>query len=197
MLGIYMRCSTNKQQTASQKRELKRWAESHADERMAWYEDHFTGKTMERPGWEKLWKDCSEGRVKSIVCWRLDRLGRTAKGLITLRDELITRSLNLISLRDSLDLSTPSGRLMFGIIASVAEYETEVRRERQMAGIAAAKEKGKRIGGRKAGASNHKTREVLPAVLALRKEGKRVSEIARATRLSRPTIYGLLQVRQR
>jgi DNA invertase Pin-like site-specific DNA recombinase len=197
MLGIYMRCSTNKQQTASQKRELKRWAESHADENISWYEDHFTGKTMERPGWVGLWKDCCEGRIQTIVCWRLDRLGRTAKGLITLRDELIARSLNLISLRDSLDLSTSSGRLMFGIIASVAEYETEVRRERQMAGIAAARERGKRIGGRKAGASNRKTRDVLPAVLALHKEGKRVSEIARATRLSRPTIYGLLQDRQR
>ncbi len=86
---------------------------------------------------------------------------------------------------------------MFNIIASVAEYETEVRRERQMVGIAAAREEGKQIGGRRAGASNHKTRHVLPAVLALFKEGKKVSEIARATRLSRPTIYNLLQHRQR
>jgi DNA invertase Pin-like site-specific DNA recombinase len=192
MLGVYMRCSTNKQQTASQKRELKRWAGSHGDARVTWYEDHFTGKTMERPGWERLWKDCCEGRIKTIVCWRLDRLGRTAKGLINLRDELIARDLNLISLRDTLDLSNPSGRLMFNIIASVAEYETEVRRERQMVGLSAAREKGKKIGGRKAGASNHKTRNVLPAVLALHKEGKKVSEIARATRLSRPTIYSLL-----
>jgi DNA invertase Pin-like site-specific DNA recombinase len=195
MLGIYLRCSTNKQQTVSQKKELKRWAESHADGNLSWYEDYFTGKTMERPGWERLWRDCCEGRVKTIVCWRLDRLGRTAKGLINLRDELIARGLNLISLRDTLDLSTPSGRLMFNIIASVAEYETEVRRERQMVGIAAAREQGKQIGGRKAGASNQRTRNVLPAVLALHKEGKKVSEIARATRLSRPTVYAVLASR--
>ncbi len=114
---------------------------------MTWYEDYFTGKTMERPGWDRLWRDCCEGRITTIVCWRLDRLGRTAKGLIILRDELIARGLNLIPLRDTLDLSTPSGRLMFNIIASVAEYETEVRRERQMVGISAAREKGKQIGG--------------------------------------------------
>lgn len=141
-----------------------------------------------------IWRTANATAAKPSW-YRLDRLGRTAKGLITLRDELIARGLNLISLRDSLDLSTPSGRLMFGIVASVAEYETEVRRERQMAGISAVREKGKRIGGRKAGASNHKTRDVLPAVLALHKEGKRASEIARATRLSRPTIYSLLQHR--
>src|SRR5260370_37191309 len=142
---------------------------------------------MERPGWDCLWRDCCEGRITTIVCWRLDRLGRTAKGLIILRDELIARGLNLISLRDTLDLSTPSGRLMFNIIASVAEYETEVRRERQMVGIAAAREEGKQIGGRRAGASNHKTRHVLAAGLALFKEGEKVSGIAKANRLRRAT----------
>jgi DNA invertase Pin-like site-specific DNA recombinase len=191
MIGIYLRCSTNRQQTASQKKELKRWAEAQT-EPIAWYEDHFTGRTMERPGWDRLWRDCCEGRVNTIVCWRLDRLGRTAKGLIGLRDELIARGLNLISLRDTLDLSTPSGRLMFSIISSVAEYETEVRRERQIAGIAAAREKGKRIGGRKSGARGERTRLVKSAVLALHREGKGVSEIARATGLSRPTVYGLI-----
>jgi DNA invertase Pin-like site-specific DNA recombinase len=92
----------------SQKKELRRWAEAQTDP-VAWYEDHFSGKTMERPSWGRLWRDCCEGKVKTIVCWRLDRLGRTAKGLIGLRDELIARGLNLISLRDTLDLSTASG----------------------------------------------------------------------------------------
>jgi DNA invertase Pin-like site-specific DNA recombinase len=81
---------------------------------------------------------------------------------------------------------------MFSIIASVAEYETEVRRERQIAGIAAAREKGKRIGGRKSGARGQRTRLVKAAVLALHREGKGISEIARVTGLSRPTVYAII-----
>jgi DNA invertase Pin-like site-specific DNA recombinase len=92
MIGIYVRCSTNRQTTASQKKELRRWAEAQSDP-IAWYEDHFTGKTMDRPGWERLWRDCCEGRVRTIVCWRLDRLGRTAKGLLNLRDDITARNL--------------------------------------------------------------------------------------------------------
>src|SRR5262249_33744188 len=113
-------------------------------------------------------------------------------GLLALRDEIGTRNLNLVSLRDSLDLATPAGRLMFGIIASVAEYETEVRRERQIAGIAAAKEKGRRIGGRSTGVMNKRTRDRAAAVLALRSAGQGITEIARTTGLSRPTIYQLI-----
>jgi len=85
--------------------------------------------------------------LSAIVCWRLDSLGRTAKGLTALFHELYERKVNLVSLKDGIDLNTPAGRLMANMLASVAQYETEVRAERVMAGQARARSQGKRWGG--------------------------------------------------
>jgi DNA invertase Pin-like site-specific DNA recombinase len=102
---------------------LKRWALAQA-EPVQWYHDKFTGNTMDRPGFNQIEHQIAAGRVSALVCWGLDRLGRTAKGLIALFDDLYRRKVNLISLRDGLDLSTPAGRLMANVLASVAAYET-------------------------------------------------------------------------
>ena len=131
--AIYLRVSGRGQDTATQEPDLKRWAESQ-DGPVVWYRDKFTGKTMDRPGWNKLAKDIEAGKVAKLACWRLDRLGRTAKGLTALFEDLVSRKINLVSLKDGLDLSTPAGRLMANVLASVAAYETEVRSERVRAG---------------------------------------------------------------
>jgi DNA invertase Pin-like site-specific DNA recombinase len=157
-----------------------------------WYSDKFTGKTMDRPGWKALEADIQAGKVSAVVCWRLDRLGRTARGLTALFDDLIRRKVNLISLRDSLDLSTPAGRLMANVLASVSQFETEVRAERIMAGQAAARAAGKVWGGGKAGRRVRLTEEKEEAIRQLHAEGKGISEISRVVSLSRPTIYGVL-----
>ena len=104
--ALYLRVSGRGQDTASQEPDLKRWADSQ-DGPVVWYRDKFTGKTMDRPGWNKLAKDIEAGKVRKLACWRLDRLGRTAKGLTALFEELVTRKVNLVSLKDGLDLSTP------------------------------------------------------------------------------------------
>jgi Resolvase, N terminal domain len=95
---------------------------------------------MDRPSFRQLIKDIEIGEVDTLVVWQLDRLGRTAKGLINLFDDLISLfddlirwKVNLISLRDGLDLVTPSGRLMANILAGVAAFETEIRAERILA----------------------------------------------------------------
>lgn len=194
MHAIYVRASSKSQDTKSQEPELKAWgraAEANG-EPVQWYRDRFTGSTMDRPGWEGLWADVMAGKVTKIVCWRLDRLGRTAKGLITLRDELVSRKIGFVSLRDGMDLSTPAGRLMFTIIGSVAEYETEVRKERQLAGIAKAKADGKRWGGRKPGARIRVTEEKESLVKQLVKEGQKIAVIARNVGLSRKSIYKVI-----
>ena len=92
-----------------------------------------------------------QGKASSMVVWRIDRLGRTAKGLTALFEELRERKINLVSIRDGLDLSTPAGRLMANILASVAQYETEVRGERVRAGQEKARAEGKRWGGSRVG----------------------------------------------
>ena len=95
---------------------------------------------------DKLVQAVRSGKVSRIVVWRLDRLGRTAKGLTALFAELLERRVNLVSLRDSIDLKTAAGRLMANVLASVAQYEMEVRAERVRAGQAVARANGKTWG---------------------------------------------------
>ena len=136
--AIYLRVSSRSQDTLSQEPDLKRWADAQDDESpVRWYRDKFTGKTMDRPGFNRLLADVEAGKVDRVVVWRLDRLGRTAKGLTSLFDDLLARGVDLVSLKDGLDLVTPAGRLMANVLASVAAYETEVRAERIVAGQAA------------------------------------------------------------
>jgi DNA invertase Pin-like site-specific DNA recombinase len=118
-------------------------------------------------------------------------VGRTAKGLTALFDELYNRKVGLFSLRDSLDLSTPAGRLMANVLASVAAYETEVRAERVLAGQAAARAQGKSWGGSQKGRMIWVTDEQKALVLSMR--GEKITKIARSVGLSRPTIYRLLE----
>ena len=66
---------------------LERWAAAQ-DQPVKWYKDKFTGKTMDRPGWNQLEAAIHAGEVSAVVCWRLDRLGRTARGLTALFDDL-------------------------------------------------------------------------------------------------------------
>src|SRR5262245_61209186 len=108
--AIYLRVSTKRQDTASREPELRRWAESHEGQ-SCWYRDTYTGTSMDRPGFRQMMKDIELGRVDTLVVWRLDRLGRTAKGLTGLFEDLIRWKVNLISLKDGLDLVTPAGRL--------------------------------------------------------------------------------------
>src|SRR5688572_22822380 len=110
-----------------------------------------TGRTMDRPGWKRLEDELHSGVVAKIVVWRLDRLGRTAAGLTALFEDLQRRGIGFESLRDKVDRSTPAGRLMANVLASVAAYENEVRSERIRAGQEVARARGKRWGGSQKG----------------------------------------------
>jgi DNA invertase Pin-like site-specific DNA recombinase len=122
----------------------------------------------------------------------LDRLGRTIKGLLTLLDELQVLGVGFVSLREGFDVFTPAGRLMAGVLASVAAYETEVRKERQLAGIAKAKADGKTWGGRKTGTRVKLTTEKEVAIRQLHEQGSSIASIARTVGLTRKTIYRVL-----
>lgn len=194
-IAIYARVSKARgQDILSQESDLKRWSEGQ-DGEVRWYSDKFTGKTMERPGFAKLIREVEAGRVSTIVVWRLDRLGRTAKGLTALFEDLAERKINLVSIRDGLDLTTPAGRLMANVLASVAAYETEVRAERILAGQEAARAAGKTWGGSEPGRRLKVTPEQDELVRRLKAEGQKITAIAKATGLSRPTIYSLLRVK--
>jgi len=191
-VAIYCRVSKrNGQDVRSQLPDLERWAATQ-DQPVRWYKDQFTGKTMDRPGWNRLQSAIDGGEISAVVCWRIDRLGRTAKGLTSLFADLQAKRVNLVSLKDGLDLSTPAGRLMANVLASVSQFETEIRAERILAGQAAARAAGKTWGGGKPGRRVRVTVEKEEAVRQLRAQGASISEIARIVGLSRPTIYKIL-----
>lgn len=192
-IAIYARVSSARQELASQLPDLQAWAASQRDE-VRYYQDKFTGRTLDRPGWNKLQAAINRGEVLKVVVWRLDRLGRTANGLTALFADLTERQIPLVSLKDGIDLSTAAGRMLANVLASVAQFETELRAERVRAGQAAAKARGKTIGGRKAGTRVRLTREKERALKRLYVTGTPISEIARLLQLSRPTIYKALQV---
>jgi DNA invertase Pin-like site-specific DNA recombinase len=112
--------------------------------------------------------------------------------LLTLLDELQVLGVGFVSLREGFDVSTPAGRLMAGVLASVAAYETEVRTERQLAGIAKAKAEGKSWGGRKAGTRVKVTEEKETVIRQLYDKGDSIASIARTVGLTRKSIYRAL-----
>ncbi|WP_318370867.1 recombinase family protein [Enterobacter sp.] len=136
----YVRVSTNEQNTALQKDALYRSGCELI------FEDKMSGKTSDRPGLKKLLKMLSPG--DTFVVWKLDRLGRSMRHLVTLIEELRLRGVAFQSLTDSIDTSTPMGRFFFHIMGALAEMERELIVERTRAGLNAAREAG-RVGGRR------------------------------------------------
>lgn len=190
-IAIYLRVSTTNQDTRSQLPDLKHW-EAAQDMPVVWYEDQCSGRTMRRPAWKEIETAIFAGRVAAVVVWRLDRLGRTASGLTKLFETLQSRKVNLISLKDGIDLGTSAGRLLANVLASVAQYETEVRAERVRAGQEVARRNGKQWGGSKPGIRKKVTTERELAIKRLYEEGTPISRIAKALNLSRPTVYSVL-----
>lgn len=195
-IAVYVRVSTRSQDTRSQEPDVQRWLAAYAgDTTVQWYRDKgSSGKTMDRPAWGRLEQAIRAGRVSTVLVWRLDRLGRTASGLTALFDELVARRVNLVSIKDGLDLQTPAGRLMANVLASVAQYELEVRGERVRAGIDRARAAGKRWGGSKPGRRGQRgtTDAQRDTIRRLHAAGTPKARIAAEVRVSRPTVYAVL-----
>jgi DNA invertase Pin-like site-specific DNA recombinase len=135
VICIHLRVSSAGQDARSQEPDLRTWAFAQA-EPVTWYRDKFTVTQIERPGLGRLLVDARAGTIRKVCVWLLDRLGRTAKELLTLLEELQALGVGFVSLREGFDRATPLGRLMPGVLAAVAAYESEVHRKRQPAGIA-------------------------------------------------------------
>ena len=105
-----------------------------------------SGCKESRPALNRLMADACRRRFDAILVWKIDRFGRSLKHLVNALAELAALGVAFISLRDNLDLSTPSGRLMFQIIGAMAEFERALIQERVRAGLRNARSKGKKLG---------------------------------------------------
>ena len=104
-----------------------------------------SGSKETRPALTRLMADACQRRFDAVLVWKVDRFGRSLKHLVNALAELGALGVAFVSLRDNLDLSTPSGRLMFQIIGAMAEFERALIQERVRAGLRNARAKGKRL----------------------------------------------------
>jgi DNA invertase Pin-like site-specific DNA recombinase len=128
----------------------------------------------------------------ALVVWKLDRLGRTVKGLVNLVGELEHRRVHFQSLTDGINTKTPAGRFFFHVMASLAQMERELMVERTRAGLAAAKKLG-RVGGRK----RLMTVSKIQSGKMLLRSGVPPKEVARNLGVSIPTLYRWLPASER
>ena len=151
-----------------------------------------SGSKTVRPVLDDLLSRLRSGDV--LVIWKLDRLGRSLKHLVTLTNELIDRQIGLISLNDPIDTTTAQGRLVFNIFASLAEFERDLIRERTQAGLDAARARG-RTGGRPSGLSKQAEATAMAAETLYQEGELKVQEICDQLSISRPTLYVYLRHR--
>lgn len=110
------------------------------------YVDRTSGAKQSRPALNRMTNDARRRKFDVVAVWKIDRFGRSLKHLVNALAELEALGVAFVSLRDSLDLGTPAGRLMFQIIGAMAEFERSLIQERVRAGLRNAKQKGKRLG---------------------------------------------------
>ena len=193
--SIYIRTGASQLGIRGQKADLKRWIVTQGSKKVGmvkWFQDTTVGIKKDRPGWAKLQDAINNGRVRQLVVWRLDRIGLTARGLGEFIESLQSKKIRLISLKDSFDSGTASGRLVVNMLSSLAAYEVELRGDRIRAGQASAMAKGKRWGGSKRGRLHKVTNEQVKAIVSMKAKGEKISVIARTFNLSRSTIYRTL-----
>ena len=105
-----------------------------------------SGAKDRRPALDRLIREARRRRFDVLVCWRLDRLGRSLKHLVTLLDELQVLGVAFVSLQEGIDATTPAGKLQMHILAAIAEFERARIAERVRAGLARARANGRRLG---------------------------------------------------
>jgi putative DNA-invertase from lambdoid prophage Rac len=184
--ALYARVSTHDQQTLGlQSEAMAAYIRNRGWVAARRIEDIGSG-AKERPGRESLLMAARRREIDVIVVWRLDRWGRSVADLMASLQEVLDLGVGFISLTEALDLTTPSGRALAGMLAIFAEFEREILRERVKAGIAQARKEG-RPHGRPRTASLR-----ADEVLRLKAERMSHSEIARRLGIGRTSVRRIL-----
>jgi DNA invertase Pin-like site-specific DNA recombinase len=144
--AIYARVSTLEQTADNQLLELRRYVAARGWTAAEFVDAGISGAKDRRPALDQLMIDAKRRRFDVLVCWRLDRLGRSLKHLITLLDELQALGVAFVSLAEGIDATTPAGRLQMHILGAIAEFERARIVERVRAGLARRAAQGKPLG---------------------------------------------------
>jgi DNA invertase Pin-like site-specific DNA recombinase len=185
-VGLYARVSTNEQQTLPiQMRAMHEYADRRGWTVAMQVREVGSG-AAQRQAREKLLEGARRREIDVVLVWRLDRWGRSVADLLATLQELEHLGVGSVALTEALDLTTPAGRAMAGLLSIFAEFEREILRERTRAGLAHARQNGKRLG-RPATAAVH-----AAEIRKLHRAGVNNSEIARRLAIGRTSVRRLL-----
>lgn len=177
----YIRVSRDKQTTALQEDAIQQEQCGRV------FTEKMSGMRDDRPEFLKMLDMARQGDI--IVVWRLDRLGRSLRQLIETVNTLHDRGIELKSIKENIDTTTPTGKLMFHIVGAMAEFERDIIRERTTAGLEAARARGRR-GGRPKATETIKPRNLALAKTLYAAKEKSIAEIMEQTGFkSRATFY--------
>jgi len=146
--AIYARVSThNGQNPEMQLDEVREYCRRRGWKIEGEYVDEgISGSKEHRPALDRLLSDCRKRLVDAVVVYRYDRFARSLRQLVNALDEFRALGIDFVSLHEGVDTSTPNGRLVFGIFASIAEFERELIRDRVRSGLALARRRGRQLG---------------------------------------------------
>jgi DNA invertase Pin-like site-specific DNA recombinase len=190
-VGLYARVSTHDQQTLPmQLSAMREYAKKRSWAVAVEVKDVGSGATT-RPDRERLMDAARRREIDVVLVWRLDRWGRSLVDLVTTLQELSALDVGFVSLSEALDLTTPSGRALAGMLAVFAEFERDILRDRVRAGIAQARKEG-RPHGRPPTAGAQ-----LAEMKRLQEEGVSKRQIAKKLGVSRTSVIRLLRPRRK
>jgi DNA invertase Pin-like site-specific DNA recombinase len=144
--AIYARVSTLDQEPENQLREVREYCSRRGWTVREFVDQGVSGAKDKRPALERLISDARRRKFDVVICWRLDRLGRNLRHLVTLLDDFNALGISFVSLNEGIDFGTPAGKLQFHILAALSEFERARVVERVRSGMARAKAQGKRFG---------------------------------------------------
>lgn len=194
-VAIYYRVSTDRQDLASQETAVQAWIDSLPAEKaparvIVFKDEGISGKTLKRPGFQKMMAAATSGKVDTIVCYRLDRFSRDATSAIKMILNLDEAGVAFISVTQpvlNLGHENPFRRTMLAAFAEIAEIERETIVARVKAGLDAAKKKGVRLG------RPRHTQSIRRQVLLLKDEGLSVRKIASKLQISIGSVANITQ----
>jgi putative DNA-invertase from lambdoid prophage Rac len=144
--ALYVRVSTFDQEPENQLQEPRRYALARAWTATEYVDRGVSGAKDRRPALDQLMADAKRRKIDVVICWKLDRFGRSLAHLINAIQTLTDAAVGFTAMNEGIDKSSATGRLMLGILGSFAQFERERIRERVSAGLARAKAQGKRLG---------------------------------------------------
>jgi DNA invertase Pin-like site-specific DNA recombinase len=187
-VAIYARVSTDKQTCENQLKELrsiaKRMQYIVVDE---FIDEGISGTTSSRPALDALMKSATQRRFDMVMCWSIDRLGRSLQNLIEILNELQSLKVDLFFMQQGLDTSTSAGRMMFSIFGALAEFERNLIRERVIAGQQRAISQGVKMG-----RPTKMNDGMKNAIKLLRERGIGIKQIARELKIGIGTVYSVI-----